>query len=300
MKIYSYISIFALLAYSLPLLANDEKPTLPQFSGVIEIEAGFSDGESDLNLATFELGIDHVLSDKVEGHVLFLYEGGENNDNIAVDEATITLRPSKQTAITLGRMVVPFGQFDSNLLSDPLTLELGETGEDVIQVSQSFGRISSAFYLFNDDKDDSKKIDDFGLNLSYESDAFSTGVSYISDVNDQSTAKDSAKGIAVHAKASLARATLIAEHVTIKGVKGKKPNASHLELGIDLGAERTLAFSVDKTKDAAPLELPEKSFAIAYSMPVYDKIGLGAEVMKTEGYNGKKDTLTTLKLSYEF
>ncbi len=301
MKFYSYISLLVLASLTLSVMADEEKSAnTPKMSGVIEVEAGFSDGSSDINLATVEVGLDHSFNDKAEGHLLFLYEGGED-DNIAVDEATITLHPSKSMSITAGRMYVPFGQFDSNMLSSPLTSELGETQEEAIQLGFSSGNFSSAIYLFKDDADASDKIDDYGVNLGYESDAFAAGISMISDVNDQSSENNSAKGLALHAKGTMGRTTVIAEHLTVnKTADGDKPQASNLELGFDMGSDRTLAVAVQKTKNAEALDLPKNSVGIAYSMPVYEKVGLAAEVVRNKGYDDKSDTVTTLQLSYEF
>lgn len=298
MKISSYISLFVLAAFTLPAIAEDVKKTSnTTISGAIEIEAGFSDGTSDISLATVEVGIDHSMGKKAEAHLLFLYD----EDKIIVDEATMTVNPLKNISITAGRMYVPFGQFDSNMLSDPLTLGLGETQEDAVQLGLSSGNFSSSLYLFKDDSDGSEKIDDYGLTVGYESDAFSTGASCITDVNDKSDATKSAKGFSVHAKGTMGRATLIAEQLNVsKMADGKKPQATHLELGVDLGAERMLAFSVEKTKDADALDLPKKASGIAYSMPLYENVGLTAEVMKTKAYDNSSDTITTLQLGYEF
>ena len=298
-SVFFALPVFALSLFSLSAFADDKtSQTSPVISGAIEIEAGFTDESSDIALATFELGIDHSLTDKVEGHVLFLYEEGENNDNIAVDEAIVTINPKENFSIAAGRMYVPFGHFDSNMVSDPLTLEIGETQEEAIQLGFLTGNISTAIYAFKDDEDSSDKIDDFGVNFDYETEAFSAGLSYITDVNDKSDVSQSAKGLAVHAKGSFGRTTLIAEHLTVD--TGNKPSASNLELGIDLGADRILAFALQKTKDAAALDLPEKSFGIAYGMPIYDSVGFAAEVVNNEAYDGSDDTVVTLQLAYEF
>lgn len=297
MKFYSYISVLVLASLTLPVIADNETSAGTQISGVIEIEAGFGDGNSDLSLGTVEIGLDHSFNKKANGHLLFAYE----DESMTVSEATISLHPRENIAITAGRMTVPFGQFDTNMVSDPLTLELGETAEDALQIGLSSGKFSSSLYVFKDNEDGSDKIDDYGINLGFETDALGAGISLISDVNDKSDAGQSAKGVAVHVKGALGRATVIAEHLSInKTADGKKPNASHLELGIDLGSDKTLAFAMQQTKNAAALDLPKKSFGVAYSMPVYEKVGFAIEAMKTKAYDGSKDTAVTLKLGYEF
>jgi hypothetical protein len=294
MNFYSYISLCILAFSTLPVFAEKEKAaTAPTISGVVKVEAGFSDGSRELNLAV-EVGFNHSFNDKVESHVLVLYEGGEHDDNIAVEEAIITLHLTKNISIIAGRQSVPFGQFDSNMLSDPLK-------EEAIQFALSSGQFYSAFYLFKNYSDFSEKMDDFGLSLDYESEAFATGMSLIFDVKGQSNANHTAKGVSFHAKKTIGRTTLIVEHLQVSAnAVGKKPQESNLELSIDIESDRMLTFSVQKTKNATDLDLPKKTFGIVYSMPIYDKVELTTEVMKTKTYDGSNNTAITLQLGYEF
>ncbi|UJS22628.1 LbtU family siderophore porin [Thiothrix winogradskyi] len=273
-------------------------------SGMVEVEAGFvsnADGDSsDLSVPTIELGIDNQINDKLDGHVLFLYEQGENDDNIAVDEATLTFKPREGLDVTAGRMYVPFGKFDSNMVSDPLTLEMAETQEEAVQLGVSSGDISGSAYLFKDDEDGGDKIDDYGVNLDYSTDNVSAGVSYISDVNDKAAA-----GLGIHASATVGKASVIAEHIQVDAItleddSSVEPSATNLEVGFDMGNDRTVAVAYQQTDAAESLELPEKAAGIAYSMPVYEKASFAAEYMNNEAYDGSKEDVITLQVAYEF
>lgn len=290
------LSVLVASAFAMPAMAETE------ISGLIEVEAGFNDDTSDISLATVELGIAHAVNDKVEGSLLFLYEEGENDDNIAVDEAIITLHATNNIDINVGRMYVPFGNYETMMVSDPLTLEIGETQEEAIQVAFSTeGGIGGSAYVFKDDEDGSDKIDDFGMNVGYESDAFNAGVSYISDVNDKSDANNKASGVGVHAMGNIGPATVIAEYIKVDTTSaGESPKATNLEVGFDLGGDRTLALSAQGTDDAASLDLPEKAIGLAYSMSVYENTSFAAEYMKTDAYDGSDDSTVTLQLAYEF
>ncbi|HDK37764.1 MAG TPA: LbtU family siderophore porin, partial [Thiolapillus brandeum] len=107
------------------------------FSGLVEVEASYVDtpdgNESDIVVATVEFGIDAQLTDWINTHILFLYEDGM--DNPEVDEAIVTIANLEEAPwlLAAGRMYAPFGNFDSNMVSDPLTLEIGETREEAIQ-----------------------------------------------------------------------------------------------------------------------------------------------------------------------
>ncbi len=295
-----YVGVCVIALFSLPVFAEKENSNLT-ISPLITLETGFSDDNNHYSLATFEVGLDYSLNDKIEGHLLLLLsqEVGEEVTTV-VDEATITLHPSKNISVIAGRQYVPFGQFETNLLSSPLTLQLGDTGEDALQFSFATGEFSSDFYLFKDDTDGSDRVDDFGLNLGYESEAFSTGVSYISDVNDLSEKNYSAKGLSIHAKGTIRRTTLIVEHLQVSANStGRKPQASHVELNISMGTDHILAFALQKTKNADDLDLAKKAFALAYHMPFYDKVEIATEVIKTKAYDGSNDSTVTLQLTYE-
>lgn len=273
-------------------------------SGVVEVEAGFvsnADGDSsDLSVPTIELGIDNAFNDKLEGHLLFLYEQGENNNNIALDEATLTFKPRERLNITAGRMYVPFGKFDSHMVSDPLTLELAETQEEALQVGVSAGNVSGSAYVFKDDADGSNKMDDYGVNLDYSTDNLSAGVSYISSVNDKAAA-----GLGIHASATVGNATVIAEHIQVDAItleddSSVEPSATNLEIGFDMGNDRTVALAYQQTDVAEALKLPEKAAGIAYRMPIYQKASFAAEYMNNKAYDGSKDDIVTLQVAYEF
>jgi hypothetical protein len=48
-------------------------------------------------------------------------------------------------------MYVPFGNFESQIISDPLTLEIGEAGEDALQVGVEVEGFYDSIYTFNGD-----------------------------------------------------------------------------------------------------------------------------------------------------
>lgn len=299
------VSLSALLASQSLWAEESTKQSSTTISGLIEVEAGFhDDGEtntSDISLATVELGIDHQLNDNVSGSLLFLYEEGENDDQIAVDEAVISVQLNEQIGLEVGRMYVPFGQFESFMVSDPLTLEVAETQEEAILVRWEKEALSAAAYVFKDDEDASDKIDDYGMNLAYDSEKLSASVAYISDVNDKSDAEHSASGVTMIASARFEPVIVIAEHVSVDTLAdGSKPKATNLEVGFDLGHDKTLALAHQTTDEAAGLDLPEKATSVSFSMPVYKGANFAAEYMKHDRYEGGNDDRLTLQLAYEF
>ncbi|MDD2942613.1 MAG: LbtU family siderophore porin [bacterium] len=143
---------------------------------MIEIEAGWhrdyeQHSSSDIILATTELEIHAEPSEFATGHVLFLYEE-DTTEPMALDEAVLDLHYGEdlQIALTGGKFYLPFGNYDSNMISDPLTLELGEINQSalMLQLAEKTG-LHASMYAFNCDLSEGQNdnIDCFGGDIGY-------------------------------------------------------------------------------------------------------------------------------------
>ncbi|WP_332307756.1 LbtU family siderophore porin [Imhoffiella purpurea] len=172
-----------------------------EISGLIEVEGSYlspfeGDTESDLILATVELGISSQINDWVLAGISFLYE--EDDTDLEVDTGYITIANPDVTPLflTAGQIYVPFGAYETNLVSDPLTLEIGETRETALQIGFAQGDFSGSVYAFNGDNKvkGKNRIDSWGANLGYaheEDDrAWAFGVGYINDLGDSDSLQD--------------------------------------------------------------------------------------------------------------
>lgn len=202
---------------------------------------------SDIILDTLELAVDTQVTPWVNGHILFLYEqDGEDDGNLTVDEAIITIGNSEASPFYLsaGRMFVPFGNFESRMISDPITLTMAETREEAVQLGfeleNGFG---GSAYLFNGSIDEANSsytsvsnshIDNFGFNLGYamsnEQLDLSLGMGYINNIGTtdgiqdiigdnglcagDGCVKDYVGGLAFHAVAGFGQVTLMGEYIT--------------------------------------------------------------------------------------
>lgn len=231
-------------------IAHEVADTLV-LSGSLVINASHtgSDGwsgqnSSDIILDILELGVDAQMGSWASAHILFLYEQ-EADDNLLVDEAVITIANTEFSPFYLaaGRMYVPFGNFESNMISDPITLTLAETREEAIQLGFELenGLYSSA-YIFNGKVSESNNnysrisnshIDNFGFNLGYlienENMSFDFGLGYISNIGSTDALQDSIAdnglcsgngcindyvgGLSLHAIASFGNINFIGEYI---------------------------------------------------------------------------------------
>ena len=180
------------------------------FSGTVEVEAGYektepaegdSENSSNIELATAELSVDAAITDRVKAHVLFLYE---DDEDVVVDEAYIAINsdavcePDEACKSPwyagAGKLYVPFGSFESHFISDPLTLELGETRETAALAGIWNDWVNVAAGVFNGDINETGKDDHIAkffatgvFSLPEETVSafeFRAGVSYISDISD--------------------------------------------------------------------------------------------------------------------
>lgn len=221
------------------------------FSGTVEVEAswerskpkgGDKEDSSDLQVATAELDIDADVMKYASGHLALLWEEDEE-DGIVVDEGYIRLHGADVLPLYLqvGRMYVPFGNFTTNMISDPLTLEIGETQETAAQVGFEAAGFYGSVFVFNGDADSEEgedHVEDFGAQLGYkmekENFSFDMGVSFISNMMDsdnltdawndaQDEAEEAGYSIALHddlpgfgayAVVGIGPVTLIGEYLT--------------------------------------------------------------------------------------
>ncbi|MEA1050414.1 LbtU family siderophore porin [Lamprobacter modestohalophilus] len=173
-----------------------------EIGALIEVEGVYVDpyegsSESDLVLATFELGIAAQVTDWVEAMASLLYE--EDDTDLEVDLAMITIANPDVTPVffTAGQFYLPFGAYETNLVSDPLTLEIGETRQTAAQLGFVYQGFSGSLYAFNGDNkvDGDDNINSWGANLAFAQEredlVWTVGAGYINDLGDSDTLQDS-------------------------------------------------------------------------------------------------------------
>ncbi|MCW9013048.1 MAG: LbtU family siderophore porin [Gammaproteobacteria bacterium] len=317
--------IAILLAATLSLSNTlSAEPTL-NISGVVEVET--SSGEdhtgtnsSDIALSTIELAFDASINDKVSAQLLVLHED-DDTEEFVIDEGIISIDLENGFTLNAGRMYVPFGNFETHMISDPLTLEIAETQEAALLIEYTRGAFSGSLYLFNGDADeagvDQDKVDDFGLSLNYAIQTndmnLNFGIGYINNIADTDTFQDPATpvseqdaGLAIHAVINSGPFNAIIEHIAAQDMldDGTEPSATNIEIGYDLGAG-ILALAYQNTDELGGI-LPESKTMLSYSMLVVEDVGLTFEYANsddyeiTEGGSGESGSTLTAQLAVEF
>lgn len=302
-------------------------------SGVVEVEVGVEDTvaetTSDIAVATVELGIEAEISDFSSASILLLYE---DEGTLDVDEAVISIGNTEKMPLYLvaGKMYVPFGNYESQMVSDPFTLEIGEAQEDAILVGVDAGGFYSSVYFFNGDTIEGAEegIDHYGLNAGFamEQDNFSfdVGAGWINSIVDSGgltdykgggpvAMVDYIEGYAAHAVLGVGPATFIGEYVAagdeIDGPgTGTEISAFNVEVGISFpmgDKEGAVALGYQSTDDAVGI-LAEERVLVSFGMEILEGVALSFEWLMEEDYSvadggsGEETDTYTLQLAAEF
>lgn len=313
-----------------------------ELSALVEAEASKredydNEDASDISLATVEIGLDARVSEWSSAHVLLLYEDSEEDAHVVIDEGFITLGNTEELPIYLaaGKMYVPFGSFESNMISDPLTLEIGETGESAVHACFEASGIYGSFYGFNGDINEAGRddeIDSFGTSLGFamENDSMSLkiGTGWMNNIgntggigdflDDREIANPEevdnyVDGFSFHSVFSFGPFTLIGEYVGALDnfapdevafkEQGAKPSSYNLEAAYSMEiADRatTFALGYQATDEALDLGMPESRYIGAVSMDLFPHTALAIEYFLDVDYGtgdgGSGEKANTLTL----
>ncbi len=312
-------------------------------SGTIEGEAVFGEdfegnSLSEFNVATVELGFDAQMTEWVLGHILAIYEGGDE-DELFIDEATIELGNYEKLPVvmTAGQFYMPFGTFETNLIQDPLTLAIGEISDAGVAIGVEQAGFFGAVYGYNGigTTGNSDEINGFGLmagySLTIEDFSLETAVSWVSNIADSGgisdaldekgvgTIEDEVSGVSVNLLAVYGSFSFIVEYTSALEsfesteisfeASGAKLMAWNLELGYSteiVGKETIFAIGYQGTGESVELGLPKSRLAGAASFVIFNGTTISFEYFYDEDYDvfeggtGETASTFTTQLAYEF
>lgn len=300
-------------------------------SGLIEVESSFvnpegGNEESDLSLATVELSLDATINEFVGGHITLLYEEGENDDEIAVDEGVINISSPGQLfgqtpSLHAGRMYVPFGMFSSYMVSDPLTLDLGETQNTAALVALEGDIWTLQAGAFNGDVDtkEDNDIDSWVAALDVTAhEKIQFGLSYISDlaeseielVTDEDLYSSSVSGASAYLSLQFGDFGLEAEYlaaledfdrvlVGLTDLTGRRPEAWNLELAWMPLERMQLAARYEQAED---FQDDVRRYGATVSYGLYEQMVVALEYLHADAKVAEDDPThaVTAQLALEF
>jgi len=312
-------------------------------SGAIEVEAGFEkidyndpatkdEDSSDIVVSTVEVGIDAAIAKHFYGHILFKYE--EDDTPIEVDEAIISIKGENVVPLYLnaGQLYVPFGNFESHMISDPVTLELGETRESAVVAGFGTDWLVICAGVFNGDIDETgedDKIESYVANAvftlpenTFSGFGLSAGASYISNIGDSDSLQEDIEGGPVTVNDYVAgysafisisvldRLFFNAEYLTavdefaagelsFDGGQKFKPSTWYAELAVGVIDDLEIAVRYEASDDCDDF-LPEKRYGGAITYGLFENASLAVEYIHGEFKNNDETDVVTAQLAIEF
>jgi len=307
-----------------------------EFGGQIEVEAirtspERGDATGDLYLGDLELGVLVRINRWVGAEVVLRYEEeadidtdaefeSDSDAELEPDTALIVLAdPEADWYLKAGRNNLPFGVYATQMISDPLSYELGRTNDVSLEAGYANGDLDLSLFLFRGDH--SEKIDDFGAQLDYHQDfgewAFFGNLGYLSNLAESDTiveagwVEDDDKRAAwiVGVELAFGEWTLIGDY--LEAVDGfseasdEAPAVFNLELGYELELfERPAVLAIgyqgsDEAEDDL-WELPKRRTLGAIGIELLEQTWIELEYRRDEQYDGDRDDTLTAQLAVEF
>lgn len=162
-----------------------------EIGGAIELEAVSSkdyagDRSTEGSLATLEIGLAAPINDTVSAEILV-----ENDDgDIVLADAFLTFAPADTVSISAGQQGLPFGVFKTNMISDPMTKELGDTSGVSVVAEIDAGLATVSLFGFDgaNEPHGKSRIESYGAAASHSLEqggfAVDLGVSWINDIGE--------------------------------------------------------------------------------------------------------------------
>ena len=229
-----------------------------------------------------------------------------------------------------GQFYLPFGRYASNMVSDPLTLELGETREVAGALGFTFGDFFGAAYGFNGQQHegDQESLDEWGAEVGYAvqvgAHPLTLALGYLSDIGDadslSAVVEDDQRvgGLAASLLFETGPWTLIGEYVTAtqrfgpgagEALVDQRPSAWMIEAGYAftlLGKAAQVALGYQGTAEALALELPERRGLVTFNLGIHDYSLLQLEFAhdqdygESEGGTGNSGHTVTAQVAINF
>jgi hypothetical protein len=270
-----------------------------------------------------QIGLDAEFTPWLGGHIIGLWEE-DDTEPMVVDEAVLTFTSpwqlgSQTPALHLGRQYLPFGRFESNMISDPLTLELGETHTTAVVLALDGERWSASFGTFEGSVDDG----DDGLDswvAAFEAtpcEGISFGASWISDlaesdaelVQDEGIYRDAVPGWSAFAAAQHGKLGMTAEYLTAVDrfkaeqieagdtLTGRRPQAWNLELSWQATERLQLA---GRYEEANNYQADVRRYGATISYGLCDYALLAVEYLHADAKGEEPEHTLTAQLAVEF
>lgn len=302
------------------------------FAGLVEaeldVERNDTENASDIVLETAALGVNVDIVENVTCDFLLYYE---EDDTEHIDEGfiTVALGDAQPLSLSVGKMYIPFGKFESHFVSDPLTLKIGEINQGAASVTFANEVVEITGVIFNGDVEevrDDDLIGSFALHAAYampgdtlENFRIIAGISLITNIANSDGLEGEIAGALSSPVAGFNVFTSVrfmekffleieylgalnafeAGELTFDDGNAFAPKAWNLELAMAVSDAFEIAAKYEGGKDLGNF-LPEDRFGVAASWSVYQNTWLAAEYLHSNFEIGGKANAVAVQLAVQF
>ena len=304
----------------------DQATTGLEFGAALEAEAFYGESggesESDLTLATAEFTVDAEISEGINAHVGLLWEEDDTEEN-NLDEAYVTFGATDDIPyyLTLGKTYLPFGNFESVFISDPLTLELAELNESAALVGYANNILQVVAGAFKGDSEEESALENMVAAITLSPcNHFSAGAYWISDLVETDGLEsfvDAEKqaGAGIFLNAQIGEVAVNAEFVTalsdIETDAGEmKPYAYNIEASLPVTEKLEMGVKYEGSDEFADLNAAGDAFegkfadeqdGLVAAYAVNDHVTVASEYLHAEGLDDDENgELFTMQVALEF
>lgn len=262
-------------------------------AGWVHIDPYEGPAASEWLISTLELGMTFQPHPWVTLEASGLYEDNGQTP-LELDVAQLKIGPpAGPWFLAGGQFYLPFGRYESNMVSDPLTLDLGENREIGAAMGFEYANLFGAAYSYHGERlgQQGGGLDEWGAEVGYagkpNGHPLTLAVGYISDIGDSDSLyplvedNDRIGGLALSALFEAGPWTLIGEYVAAtqtfddsagEALAGQSPAAWMLEAAYQFDLftkEAQIALGYQGSREALALELPEVRGLATFNLGIY-------------------------------
>jgi hypothetical protein len=262
-------------------------------AGWVHIDPYEGPAASEWLISTLELGMTFQPHPWVTLEASGLYEDNGQTP-LELDVAQLKIGPpAGPWFLAGGQFYLPFGRYESNMVSDPLTLDLGENREIGAALGFEYASLFGAAYSYQGERlgQQGGGLDEWGAEVGYAGKPngypLTLAVGYISDIGDSDSLyplvedNDRIGGLALSVLFEAGPWTLIGEYVAAtqpfddsagEALAGQSPAAWMLEVAYQFDLftkEAQIALGYQGSREALALELPEVRGLATFNLGIY-------------------------------
>lgn len=279
--------------------------------------------QSDMVLASAELAVNGQLSTNVSFHLCLLWEEDDAEENL-LDEAYLTLGGSDELPVYLqaGKMYLPFGNFNSIFISDPLTLELGEINKSAVHVGYALSMMNVSASVFKGEEKEAIQDGVVALTLTPH-ESIAAGAFWLSDLMETdglvelgetlaTNGYERVSGVGAFVTLMVGSATLHTEWMgAIESIDigGKyRPMALHVEASTTIGERWSVGLRYEKSDDFYASHdgasfgdaFADEQVAAVICCKLTENLSASCEYLHAENDDGKNCEIVSFQLAVSF